>query len=265
MKLLAALVLSLMAGSAAAHNSCNVDLSAGLRISDSAIEFYEGDQSIYKIVEDQYLEVKGKAQKLTNTQQALVANYANHIRAAVPEVKGLALDGIDLAIEGVVLVFDGLLGDKNKISTQLTTELTNLKVDINRHFNSGAAINFNRGEGDNTTDLLGKNFETRFQRIVETSVQESIGSLMLAVGKEFLSSGGDMEAFEHRMEKFGQELEAQMDARAVHIDARGEKLCNAMVEIDSIEEQLKRSIIELESFNVIQIKAPEIQVAQQKI
>ena len=101
MKQLAALVLSLMAGSVAAHNSCNVDLSAGLRISDSAIEFYEGDQSIYKIVEDQYLEVKGKAQKLTNTQQALVANYANHIRAAVPEVKGLALDGIDLAIEEI--------------------------------------------------------------------------------------------------------------------------------------------------------------------
>ncbi|MEN0035800.1 MAG: DUF2884 family protein [Cellvibrio sp.] len=263
MKLLTGLVVLLMAGSAAAHNSCNLDLNGGLRITENAIEFYEDDRSIYKIVDDKHLEVRGKIQKLTSAQQSLVANYANHIRAAIPEVKGLALDGIDLAIEGVVLVFDGLLGEKNKVSAQLTTELTNLKGDINRHFNSGAAISFNRKEGDNTTDLLGKQFETRLERIVETSVQESIGSLMLAVGKEFLSSGGNMDAFERRMERFGEEMELQMNARAVQMEARGEKLCNAMVEIDSIEEQLKRSITELESFNVIKVSEQEMHLAHQ--
>jgi hypothetical protein len=111
---------------------------------------------------------------------------------------------------------------------------------------------------------LGKQFETRLERIVETSVQESIGSLMLAVGKEFLSSGGNMNAFERRMEKFGEEMELQMNARAVQMEARGEKLCNAMVEIDSIEEQLKRSVIELESFNVIKVNEQKVHVAHQE-
>lgn len=191
MKLFTALVVLMMAGSAAAHNSCDLDLHAGVRITDNSIEFYESDESIYNIIEDQYLEVKGKTQKLTQAQQRLIANYAASIRAAVPEVQGLALDGIDLAIDGVTLAFDSLLGEKNKISAQLNIELTNLKGDVNRHFSSGNSISFNRGGDNDTPDFLGKQFETRLERIVDTSVQDSIGSLMVLLSaRKYLHRAG---------------------------------------------------------------------------
>lgn len=265
MKLFTGLVVLLMAGSAAAHNSCDFDLHAGVRITDNSIEFYDGDESIYKVIEDQYLEVKGKAQKLTQAQQQLVVSYAASIRAAVPEVQGLALDGIDLAIEGVTLAFDSLLGEKNKISTQLMVELTNLKSDVKRHFSSGNPISFNRGGDGDTPDFLGKQFETRLERIVDTSVQDSMGSLMVAVGKEIFASAGNMETFEQRMSKFGEELEAQMNLRATKMESHGKKLCHTMMVIDGIEEQLKQSIPAVEPFNIIQLNMLEGQVAWQKI
>lgn len=264
MKTLIASALLLAAGSAAADNSCNLDLDAGLRISGDSIEFYADEQPAYKIIDDKYLVINGQAQHLTPAQQALVQHYAASIRAAVPEVRGMALAGIDLAIDGVTLAFDGLLGEKNQVSAQLTTELTNVKSDVNRYFSSGEPISFNRG-GDDSPDFLGEQFETRMQRIVETSVQNSIGKLMMAMGKEVLLSGGNMEAFEARMEKFGAQMEAQMNMKALGMEARGAKLCSALQAVDAHEEQLKQAVPAVESFNLIRIKTDAIEIAQHSI
>lgn len=264
MKTLIASVLLLAAGAAAAENSCNLELDAGLRISDDSIEFYADEQPTYQIIDDKYLVIKGQAQHLTSAQQALVQAYAAGIRSAIPEVRGMALDGIDLAIEGITLAFDGLLGDKNQISAQLTTELNNVKSDVNRYFSSGEPISFNRGD-DDTPDFLGEQFETRMERVVETSVQNSIGRLMFAVGKEVMFSGGNMEAVEARMNKFGEQMELQMNAQATGMEARGKKLCDAMVNINALEEQLKQALPAVESFNLIRVNADDVEIAHHKI
>jgi hypothetical protein len=264
MKTLFASFLMLTAGSAAAHSACNMELAAGLRITDKSIEFYKDDKQAYKILEDKYLVVKGSTLKLSQPQQDVVANYAASIRAAVPEVHGMAVDGIDLAIEAITITFDSLLGEKNQISAQLATELSNLKSDVNRYFSSGDAITFNHGS-DGIPDFLGKHFETRVERIVETSVQNSIGSIMIAMGKEVLASGGNMEAFEARMNKFGEQMEAQMNSKAELLEARGEKLCGSMRAVDAGEEQLKQAVPALESFNFIRVNATNVDIAKSEI
>lgn len=264
MKTFIASVLLLTAGSASAQNLCNLELDAGVRITDDSIEFYEGDKQIYKIVEDQYLVVAGDVFKLTRTQQDVVASYAASIRAAVPEVRNMALDGIDLAIDAITITFDSLLGEKNQVSAQLMTELNNVKSDVNRYFTSGKPISFNRGN-EGALDFFGKQFETRVERIVETSVQNSIGNIMIAMGKEVLASGGDMAAFEARMNKFGEHMEQRMNAKAVAMEARGENLCRTMRAVDAQEEQLKRAVPAVEAFNVIRANVSEVDVARHEI
>lgn len=264
MKTLIASVLLLAAGSAAAHNSCNLELDAGLRITDDSIEFFDEDKQTYKIVEDQYLVVNGKPLTLNQSQQEAVEHYAASIRAAVPEVRGMALEGIDLAIEAITITFDSLLGDKNQVSAQLMTELNNVKSDVNRYFTSGNPISFNRGNKD-TPDFLGKYFETRVERIVETSVQNSIGSIMIAIGKEVLASGGNMEAFEARMNKFGEQMDTQMNAKAAGMEARGERLCSTMRAVDAHEEQLKHTVPAVAPFNIIHVNVSDVDIAQHEI
>jgi len=264
MKTLITSVLLLATGSAAAHSSCNLELDAGLRITENSIEFYEATQPTYKIVEDKYLVVSGQPLRLNEAQQKLVADYAAGIRAAVPEVRAMALSGIDLAITGITLTFDNLLGEKNQVSTQLATELNNVKSDVNRYFSAGNPISINRN-GEDIPDFLDKHFATRIERVVETSVQNSIGSLMLAMGKEALLAGGDMDAFEERMNKFGEQIEQQMNERAAGMAVQSEKFCDTMVDVNALEEQLKRAIPAVESFNLIRVYTGEVEIVQHSI
>lgn len=264
MKVFVTAFLLLSAGSAAAHNVCNLEVDAGVRMADNSIAFYGADDVMYKIVDDKKLLVNGQVLSLTQEQQMAVVNYAASIRAAVPEVRSMALDGIDLAIDVITITFDSLLGERNQISAQLITELSSVKIDVDRYFTSGNPISFNHNDED-VADFLGKNFETRIERIVETSVQNSIGSIMIAMGKQILASGGDMEAFEARMNNFGEQLETQMNAKAAGMEVRGKKLCMVIEAVDMHEEQLKRLVPVINRFNVIRRDSPDIDVVRHDI
>lgn len=251
MKSLLSLVLVLVAGSVTAGEACNLQLDAGLRISPGALEFYNQDKEAYQIKDHRYLVVDGKQLTLDNAQQALVAKYDQQVRALVPEVRGMALEGIDLAIVGVTTAFDGLLGERNNISNQLRGELNHLKGDVRRYFDK-EIISLNRQQED-APELFGQYFETRMERIVETSVQDSIGDIMLAMAKEVIASGGDMEAFGARMERFGQEMEEQMRAKATELEARGASLCRAAATVNALEDQLRNVVPDIRALDLIRL------------
>lgn len=255
MKALISLALVVMASSAVAGETCNLQLDAGLRISPGALEFYSEDKAAYQIKDHRHLVVDGKQLTLDSTQQALVAQYDQQVRALVPEVRGMALEGIDLAIVGVTTAFDSLLGERNKISNQLRGELNHLKGDVRRYFDK-EIISLNRKQED-APELFGQYFETRMERIVETSVQDSIGDIMLAMAKEVISSGGDMEAFGARMERFGQEMETQMNAKAAELEVRGASLCRAATAINAIEDQLRSAVPDIRALDLIRLNTDE--------
>lgn len=251
MKSLISLVLVFAASSAVAGEGCNLQMDAGLRVSPGTLEFYSGDKTAYQIKEHRYLVVDGEQLNLDSAQQALVAKYDQQVRALVPEVRTMALEGIDLAIAGVTTAFDGLLGESNKISTQLRSELTHLKGDVGRYFDN-EIISLGREQKD-TPELFGQYFETRMERIMETSVQDSIGTILLAMGKEILAAGGDMEAFGARMDRFGKTLEAQMQAKAAELEVRGASLCRAASAINATEDQLRALVPAIRSLDLIRL------------
>lgn len=259
MKSLMLFTLVVIAGSAVAGEGCNLQVEAGLRISPGTLEFYDKHKSVYQIKDHHYLVVDGKQLDLDGAQQALVAQYDQRVRALVPEVRGMALDGIDLAVVGVTTAFDGLLGEPNKVSTQLRSELNHLKGDVRRYFDN-EIISLGR-EHDGAPELFGQYFETRMERIVETSVQDSIGAILIAMGKEILGSGGDMEAFGARMDRFGKELEAQMQAKSTELEARGMNLCRAATAINAIEDQLRNAVPDIQTLDLIRLNNTDSQRA----
>lgn len=257
MKSLILLALVLMTSSVVAGEACNLHMDTGLRISPDALEFYDKDKTAYQIKDHRYLIVDGKQLNLDSAQQHLVAQYDQQVRALVPEVRGMALEGIDLAIVGVTTAFDGLLGDNNKISTQLSSELNHLKGDVRRYFDN-EIISLGH-EQDDAPELFGQYFETRMERIVETSVQDSIGTILIVMGKELLAAGGDMEAFDERMNRFGKELEAQMQAKAAELEVRGASLCRATSAINATEDQLRNLVPAIRTFDLIRMNSANAQ------
>lgn len=239
-----------------AHNSCDVDLEAGLTINESSLTFFESEnksRTLYAIDSDHNLTVQGEDVSLNDNQQELVKRYNTNIRAMVPQVRSIAIEGVDLALEGVNLAFNELLGEGNEIGTELTGELSNLRDEVGERFTieNGFTIGENGLEDD---ELFGEEIEHRIESAVKKAVMGSMGSLLVALGQEMMFSGGDSNGFETRMENFGESIESEMESRAEKIEQKANSLCLAAVEIDRLEEELKSNISSLENINVITVK-----------
>lgn len=254
-------VLSIFASSNLyAHNTCNINLEAGLTLDETSIEFFNTEsgsknkkQTLYKITHDRSLTVAGKTIALTDHQQTLLTQYSTSIRAMVPQVRTIAIEGVDLALEGVNLAFNELLGEGNNVGTELTQELSILRDEVATRFTEKHGITIGDKNSQHFTgeEILGKEFEQRIESAVEKAVINSMGSLLVIMGQEMLSSGGDSNALATRMENFGDNIADEMESRAKQIEQKADVLCLAAVGIDQLEEQVKASISPLANINVV--------------
>ncbi|OUR76923.1 hypothetical protein A9Q75_15790 [Colwellia psychrerythraea] len=254
-----ALTVSFTSSAAYANKSCNVDLSAGLTINVNSIEFLQDEagmdekkRSLYKIIDGKKLLVDNQHIDLSDVQQALVKKYDEKIRSLVPQVKNVAIEGVDMAIEGVNLAFNGLLGEGNAVAADLTTELTLIReqVSTNLSIEHGVSVGV---EGLESEGLLGKDFDKRIESAVEKAVLNSMGSILIAMGQQMVASDGDERNFETRMENFGENIEHEMTTRSAIIEKKAEALCISIAEVDALEEQLKVEIEPLASTNVFTV------------
>ena len=245
------------------HNSCNVNLEAGFSVNESKIQFLEKEsyensdgkeinRVIYTITNDNSLIVSDKNIELTKEQKILVKQYATHIRKLIPEVRTVALEGVELALEGVNVVFNGLLGEDNSISADLTSDLIEIRDEVKERFTikHGFTVGI---DGKNGENLIESEIEERIKLAVDKAIKNSMGAILMAVGKEMMSSD-NTDSFEDKMERFGENMEHEMEARAEVIEKKAESLCLAVVEIDKIETQLQNTIEALEDINVLTAK-----------
>lgn len=254
MKWIVASVLCLSAACAQAKEACNMELEGGLRITKDALEFSQGDSVQYKILNDQTLWSKGRLVALNSGQQILVKEYAAGIRALVPEVRQLSLDGVDLAAQAMNLVFQEFLEPGNTTTQKIAQEFTLLRTDIEQGFASGKPININQ-KGVVDGDFLGAGFEQRISNIVEASGKEISWDLIKSVVSAIFSGDEKASNFEARMNKFGEKMEREMKARSQKLEVRGNSVCRAVAALDAKEETLKVSIKEISQFNLIKMKS----------
>lgn len=253
MKWIAVSVLSLVSVCAQAKQACDMELEGGLRITHDALEFTRGNTAQYKILKDHTLWSSGRQVKLDDQQQALVAQYATSIRALVPEVRQLSLEGVDLAAQAMNLVFQEFLEPGNTTTQKIAKEFTLLRADIEQGFAAGRPININQ-KGVHEGDFFGLGFEQRIGNIVEASGKEITWDLIKRVASAIFSGDENNSDFEIRMNKFGEKMEREMKARSQKLEVRANAVCRSVTALDVKEEALKASIKEMSSFNLIKMK-----------
>ncbi|TYK65646.1 DUF2884 family protein [Colwellia echini] len=257
--LTSALSIALISTNASANQSCDVELSAAVRIdSTNTIFSQEADKRddkahiLYQINNGTKLVVEGKTISLSKTQQAIVSQYDKDIRLLVPQVKKVAIDGIDSAIEGINAAFNGLLGSGNQLVKDLTKELTLIRsqVDTNLSIEKGINIGTDGIEGE---DILGKDFEQRIKTAVQNAVVNSMGSILMAIGQQMMFDNGKGGTFDTRVKKFTDNIEQEIEKRTATIENESNLLCPKIINIDSLEWQLKTNVKALENINVLTV------------
>jgi Protein of unknown function (DUF2884) len=262
MKWIMVSVLCLSAACAQAKEACDMELEGGLRITKDALEFTQGDAAQYKILKDHTLWSKGRQVKLNDQQQMLVTQYATSIRALVPEVRQLSLEGVDLAAQAMNLVFQEFLEPGSATTQKIATEFTLLRADIEQGFAAGKPININQ-QGLSDGDFLGSGFEQRISNIVEASGKEISWDLIKSVVSAVFSGDEKSSNFEARMNKFGEKMEREMKLRSQKLEVQAHSVCRSVAALDTKEEALKVSIKEISQFNLIKMK-PAAQLSATK-
>jgi len=254
-----ALSISMVSTTVQANQSCDVKLSAGININSNKTEFVQEAnknnakaRSLYQINNGKTLLIANQGIALTKAQQNIVTQYDKDIRQLVPQVKKVAIDGIDSAIEGVNLAFNDLLGKGNKLSKDLSKELIRVRtqVETNLSIEKGISIGTDGLEGKG---LLGKDFEQRIKTAVQNAVLNSMGSIAMAVGQRMMFDNGQGLSFEEQVKKFTDNIEQEITVRTAKIEQESNKLCVKIIKIDSLEWQLKTKIKPLANINVFTI------------
>ncbi len=229
-------------------DSCDVNFNAGMKIQNDVLTFTADNKTIYSIINDEQLLVDGKEVDLSSSQRSLVSNYSRSVKNVVPEVREVVIEAVDLAIDGVNLAFSGLLGENSEIAVNLTEELHGIKDEVDVRFDSN---NFEITEnGEVLSEMFSDSFEQRIETLVEETVENSMGYLLIALGKQMLNSDS-AQSFGERMETFAAQIEQDMEARGELIEQRAEVICDSFVEIDALEEEMKASIAEMPNIDVI--------------
>ncbi|RZA09649.1 MAG: DUF2884 family protein [Moraxellaceae bacterium] len=251
MRALSIVGLFLLSACVYAEGKCEIDLHGDLQITNEAIELIERGRS-YKIVADEVLWVNNQQIKLGKNQEVLIGQYAKDIRSLVPEVRLLAVDSIELATTAINIMLRELLGPNHQAQKKIDSEFHLLRKNVDDYFLSEQPIRFSHdtiNPASSHRDIFGEQIEARITALVTSVGEEVAWALLKNVGTAMVSDV----SFEERMERFAEKMGSGMEARGQQVAVRANKVCVALKNLDRQEEQLKKHITELASFDVIRL------------
>lgn len=235
-------------------NECNVELSGNLQLEDKILEITLNDDTQVKIDQYRDLTIDGQALDLNDEQQSWVNSYYDGINQAAPQAANIATQAIALASSALNEVFTELLGSDSDALDGLSEKLQDLDEKIQYNFYADNGEIRLHSESFENGEFFGHEWEAQFEEEIEELVSESIGQLMISIGTQLVFSGGDMQAFEQKMERFGEQIEQKVEYQAAALEAQADALCDTLAKVDFAENKLQKHISQLASLDIIQIQ-----------
>ncbi|KKO45160.1 hypothetical protein WG68_12085 [Arsukibacterium ikkense] len=247
---LSALVLS---NSAMAHSnhSCNIEFDKDLVIDSSSVQLQDNGKTLWQINKDGQLSLNGKTILVNNDTRLLLRDYQAGIRSQTSQTVALVEDALLMANEALTTVLNELTGKSLDDYPAMQKALSKI---------SDAANQVVVQDGDNTylygsrLHNIDQAFGPEFEQAIEEAVSQSMGNIMLLVGKAMVSGEGSfeqrMEAFGQRMEKFGENLEARMELKASALEQRGEAICAQVTTLDALETRIQQQIPAMQQYDL---------------
>ena len=230
---------------------CVVSIQHDLTVSKDFVRVFDGEQTLYKIQTNGEFWVGDDAVELSVSQQAVGREYIAALYKALPEMTALVSDALDLAGESVGVALDIAFGADNALSSTVQNSL----LQASEHFNKavsrqGDEYTLSHSNMNQFEDVFGEEFEAN----IAAAVEESMGSIMMMLGKAMVSGGGNfetrMEAFGKRMETMGAAIEQDMDALGKTMEKKGEQLCRDFDRISQLEYSLRMGVLGLEKLGL---------------
>jgi len=261
MKLLIAATLFSSMTMASEHN-CSLQLKDDLVINQSQVELKRGDESLWRINNQGALWVKGQAVDTDRATSADLQQYQAGLRDGAKDTVALVADALEIANTAVTRVMEQFGVDASEQSSKINAALDKMRNNIDQVvYRDGDDITIHGSK----MDRIGNGFDEEMSKAVEESMAEITGNVLMMVGKAMAGGEGTfeqrMQAFETKMDKFGEDLDAEMNAKGDALEARGQQICSKLQTLDSLEQQIQTQVPQMAKFDVISVNGDEDNVA----
>ncbi|WP_299568253.1 YggN family protein [uncultured Shewanella sp.] len=227
---------------------CNVTLNYDVTVEPKKLLISEKGEELYR-VEMGELYVEGSKVKLDTKQSRLLNDYSEELSQQVPEIIDLVNEVVVLATDAVSLALTPIFGDATG------AKLDELLTGIQSRVDEAAYQQGDKFYLGATESSIEDAFNEDFEKEMEAMIANSMGSFMMAIGAEMMSSEGGsfeekIEAFSTKMEKVGEDIELQIADQSQAIEDKAEKICADFEELMVLESEVRQSIPELASYEL---------------
>ncbi|MDG1752059.1 MAG: DUF2884 family protein [Thalassotalea sp.] len=246
-----AFISSTLLTSQAFAEQCDINLNYGVIIEPGHVRIIEHGKTYIQVNGQNQLFIHGTEIQLSAEQKQLLSEYFSGIRSQIPEIVSIAIESVDVGLNVVNKVIAGITGENSSSHQKLQKQFDELQWRIRTRFNhSDNSFYIAPQDFDNFDDVLAGEFEEEIESIVENS----IGTIVSAVGKAISSS--DIESSEQRPNTLVHNIgniskELKLNSKISAIESKVAVFCQNLKELNNIEKKLNDNIIELKPFNLI--------------
>ncbi|WP_100658186.1 DUF2884 family protein [Alteromonas flava] len=250
--------------SALAHtnftDSCNINFEGELSFKDEVLSITLENGDIAHFTPDGQIDINRDSLDLTAEQKADAQQYYSSITTAIPMTAEIAVDALEIASGAVTEAFGELLGYDDPLVNEFDDFFADLNTSVNEQFYAADGTFTMRSSDDNDGRWVSPAWESELENKIEDMVGKSIGRLLVAIGTEMVMGGGDMSAFEAKMENFGEQIEQRVEFQTDELEEKAENLCMTLSSADLAEAKLANSVKELSSLNMLDIENPRFKM-----
>jgi hypothetical protein len=228
------------------NEQCNVSLNYDVTVEPKKLLVSTNGVEQYRVELDQ-LYVQGQSVKLTPKQSQALQNYSDSILTQVPEVIALVSEVMVIVDQSVTTALSPILGEQASVHLDKMMQSIQAKVDT---------LAYRQGDKfylGATESSIEDTFNEEFEQEIEQMVMSSLGSLMMSIGSQILSSEGGtfeekMNAFSAKMDNVGKDIELQVESQTKSLEARADKLCSNFEGLMVQEKNLHQQIPQLSPY-----------------
>lgn len=248
--LIAATLFSSMAS--ANEQACSLNFQDDLLVSSQQTQLLRANKPVWQINQQGDLYLQGKLINTDAQTRQQLQQYQAGLHQNAQQTVVLVADALDLASTAITRVFTEFDIDTGAAKAKIDSALDNMRRNTEQ-----VVIT----QGDNIHIYGSKfsqvdaGFEDELSSAIDSSAQEIAGHVLMKVGQAMASNDGslDMKMTElgEKMDKFGQELEAELAGKASQLESRGQQICRSMTALDTLEQQIQQKIPAMQAFDLI--------------
>ncbi|MCC5880019.1 MAG: DUF2884 family protein [Idiomarina sp.] len=219
---------------------CHVNFDQDIQVSPQRLEVVQGD-SHWQWHEHGELSLNQQPQAIDSETQALLSQYHQGIYSQAEQLDAIMTEAAAMTRYALNVTFSEMFSPRHRVVKRIDALADDIELEMRSIVGlHGDTYHINGSQLDEFGDRLGDTIDTEIDAIVT----DSMGSMMMMVGRALLTGSGSFEnrmaQFETRMETMAETLEAEIETRAANLEHSAENMCANMLELRALEQQLQQ-------------------------